>query len=128
LGIGLEGASAGWGDDERHILSQRFQQLTLEEALDRLGSADIWAEPCLDVDQIGLPKDQRLINCGIICQAEHPVFGDTVQVGTLFRLSRSEMAAARHAPLAGEHTTTILEELGYSSSDIARFYREKTVA
>jgi crotonobetainyl-CoA:carnitine CoA-transferase CaiB-like acyl-CoA transferase len=50
-------------------------------------------------------------------RVEHPVAGEYVLPGPLFRMSDTP-AQFRRAPLLGDHTEAVLGELGYSEADI----------
>lgn len=51
-------------------------------------------------------------------EAVHPFAGRYKQIPPPVRFKNSPQSIRRHAPLIGEHTSEILEELGYSTKDI----------
>jgi len=50
---------------------------------------------------------------------EHPTLGAVRQVGLAFELSATPASIRTPPPLLGEHSTTVLAELGYTSSEIS---------
>jgi crotonobetainyl-CoA:carnitine CoA-transferase CaiB-like acyl-CoA transferase len=62
---------------------------------------------------------------GIVVDLEHPVIGVYPRLTPLARLSRSE-GLTGGAPLLGEHTDSVLAEIGYSEGRIAEL-REQGV-
>src|SRR2546425_11520839 len=56
----------------------------------------------------------------MIVEAEHPKFGKVRQFGIAIKLSETPGVVRHAAPLPGEHTDTVLEELGLGAPEIAR--------
>jgi formyl-CoA transferase len=57
----------------------------------------------------------------------HKVLGDVEVVGQPIELSRTPWSIRSATPEPGEHTDAILNELGYSSDEIASFRAGKVV-
>jgi crotonobetainyl-CoA:carnitine CoA-transferase CaiB-like acyl-CoA transferase len=55
---------------------------------------------------------------GMIVDVPDPLLGSVRTTSSPLFFSGSESAPAGAAPLAGEHTRTVLAELGYSSAEI----------
>ena len=49
---------------------------------------------------------------GLIVETEHPTLGRIRTLGPPVKMSETPAVTGRRAPLLGEHTTEILEELG----------------
>lgn len=75
--------------------------------------------PCMPVvDMDDLPKDAHLKAVGMFEQHLHPTEGPTQLVRSPLKFSRTQTAISRHAPMFGENTISLLEELGYGGEAI----------
>ena len=63
--------------------------------------------------------DPHLLSRAMLFAARHPTAGEALQFSAPFRMSDLEIEAERPAPAQGEHTETLLAELGYSAAEIA---------
>jgi crotonobetainyl-CoA:carnitine CoA-transferase CaiB-like acyl-CoA transferase len=63
--------------------------------------------------------DPQVQHREMVQEVAHPLLGTLRLPGLPIKLSESPGAILRHPPLLGEHTTEVLEGLGYSQSDIA---------
>jgi len=79
--------------------------------------------PCAPVNDVGEAlADPQVESRGLVHEAEHPAYGAYRHVrGPLPQLGP---APVRGAPLLGEDTVALLEELGYEREAIARLVRE----
>ena len=66
-------------------------------------------------------EDPQVASMGIPVTVAHPTQGESRIVGSPIRLSDTPTAVHRPAPVTGEHTSEILEGLGYDASDIEEF-------
>ncbi len=66
-------------------------------------------------------EDPQVASMGIPVTVTHPTQGESRIVGSPIRLSDTPTAVHRPAPVTGEHTSEILEGLGYDASDIEEF-------
>jgi len=107
------------------ILEQTIGALDREPLLKRLEEADVPATPVNTVDQV--MNDPQTAERGIVQRVRHPRLGEIPVVGTPLHFSRMSPGVRRHAPLRGEHTDTILADLGYSAEQI-KGLRAKKVA
>ena len=64
---------------------------------------------------------------GLVVQVEHPTFGDHPRLTPYIQFSRSE-TIAEPGVLSGQHSDSILRELGYSDEAIADLRNRKVVA
>lgn len=53
--------------------------------------------------------------------------GDLNSVGPPVKFSESEVAIRQQPPLLGQHTRTILEEIGYTSSEVEDLKRREII-
>jgi crotonobetainyl-CoA:carnitine CoA-transferase CaiB-like acyl-CoA transferase len=59
-----------------------------------------------------------LVAAGLVADYEHPTYGRFRQFGHLIDLSETPGRIAGPAPLLGQHSREVLDELGYSSEEI----------
>jgi crotonobetainyl-CoA:carnitine CoA-transferase CaiB-like acyl-CoA transferase len=98
------------------ILERTIGALEREPLLKRLEEADVPATPVNTVDQV--MNDPQTAERGIVQRVTHPKLGEIPVVGTPLHFSRMTPGVRRPAPLRGEHTDTVLADLGYSPAEI----------
>jgi crotonobetainyl-CoA:carnitine CoA-transferase CaiB-like acyl-CoA transferase len=80
------------------------------------------------VNEIGDVVDDDTFNArGVFETIDHPATGPLKYPGRPFIMSASPRQPARRAPLLGEHTVEILEELGYAHDDIGRLRAQDVI-
>ena len=55
----------------------------------------------------------------MVVETEHPTLGTIRTLGSPIKMSATPPVVGRPAPLLGEHTREVLEELGYDSQAVA---------
>ncbi|MHB8503536.1 MAG: CoA transferase, partial [Candidatus Acidiferrales bacterium] len=55
---------------------------------------------------------------GMIVQLEHPALGMARSVGNPIKFSETPVSYRLPPPLLGEHTSEVLQELGYSEEEV----------
>jgi crotonobetainyl-CoA:carnitine CoA-transferase CaiB-like acyl-CoA transferase len=108
------------------ILEITIGALDREPLLKRLEEADVPATPVNTVDQV--MNDPQTAERGIVQRVTHPKLGEIPVVGTPLHFSRMSPGVRRAAPLRGEHTDTILADLGYSAAEIKTLREKKATA
>jgi crotonobetainyl-CoA:carnitine CoA-transferase CaiB-like acyl-CoA transferase len=108
------------------ILERTIGELDREPLLKRLEEADVPATPVNTVDQV--MNDPQTAERGIVQRVTHPKLGEIPVVGTPLHFSRMSPGVRRAAPLRGEHTDTILADLGYSPAEIQTLREKKATA
>ena len=108
------------------ILERTIGELDREPLLKRLEEADVPATPVNTVDQV--MNDPQTAERGIVQRVTHPKLGEIPVVGTPLHFSRMSPGVRRAAPLRGEHTDTILADLGYSTAEIKTLREKKATA
>ncbi len=99
-------------------IGEVFATRSTAEWVERLLAAGVPCGPILSVDQVF--ADPQVDHLGLSWPLEHPELGPIALVGEPMRFSRHPRAAQpRPAPQTGEHTDTILAELGYDAQRIA---------
>jgi formyl-CoA transferase len=94
------------------------------EAMDILNKYDIPCGPILSMKEIA--EEQSLRATGTVVEVDHPTRGKYLSVGNPIKLSDSASEVKR-SPLLGEHTDEVLEQLGYSSKEIAALREAKVI-
>jgi crotonobetainyl-CoA:carnitine CoA-transferase CaiB-like acyl-CoA transferase len=84
------------------------------EALESVG---VPAGPIYMMDEVF--ADPQVRHSGIATPIHHPERGETKLVGQPVKLSRTPASIYVSAPDAGEHSGTILNDLGLSAGEIA---------
>jgi formyl-CoA transferase len=94
------------------------------EAMDILNKHDIPCGPILSMKEIA--EDQSLRATGTVVEVDHPKRGRYLTVGNPIKLSDSLTEVTR-SPLLGEHTDEVLDQLGYSATQIATLRNERVI-
>jgi crotonobetainyl-CoA:carnitine CoA-transferase CaiB-like acyl-CoA transferase len=115
--------------DNRKALNAAIEAITEErpsaEWIDRLNKAGVPSGPIYKMDEVF--ADPQVKHLGIAQTVHHPKLGDIELIGQAVTLSRTPSRLNSASPDPGEHTDTILGELGYSAGDIARLRGKKVV-
>ncbi|MEM7343187.1 MAG: CaiB/BaiF CoA-transferase family protein [Chloroflexota bacterium] len=93
-----------------------IQTRPAHEWLEMLTAANIPCGPIKNVS--GALSDPHLTERGMIVELEHPALGAIKSLATPIHFSTTGIAYRHHPPQLGEQTTQILEEIGYSASEI----------
>jgi crotonobetainyl-CoA:carnitine CoA-transferase CaiB-like acyl-CoA transferase len=105
------------------ILEKAIGALDREPLLKRLEEADVPATPVNTVDQV--MNDPQTAERGIVQRVTHPRLGEIPVVGTPLHFSRMSPGVRTAAPLRGEHTDTVLTDLGYTPEEIGTLRTKK---
>jgi crotonobetainyl-CoA:carnitine CoA-transferase CaiB-like acyl-CoA transferase len=107
----------GHRDEVRRILDERLPSRTSAEILDALSARDLW---CAKVQDFGeVMSDPQVAHNGLIQEIDHPRAGRIKVVGVPVQFSETPGTIRLAPPLVGEHTDSILEELGYTAEQRA---------
>jgi crotonobetainyl-CoA:carnitine CoA-transferase CaiB-like acyl-CoA transferase len=130
-----------WLDDERFrtpALRQRHIDARLEliqEVLRTRGSAEWLARleaegvPCAPVlTRAEVIRHPQIVDNASVCEVDHPRAGRLRQASPAARFSRTPATIARGAPRLGEHTASMLAELGFSAAEIVDLRAAGTIA
>ena len=101
------------------ILSQSFKQHDTAVWLSRLKEVGVPAGPVLSIGD--MLKDPQVLAREMVLEVEHSRLGPTSTLGSPVKFSNTPTSVDRGAPLLGEHTREILNEHGYSDSEIETF-------
>jgi crotonobetainyl-CoA:carnitine CoA-transferase CaiB-like acyl-CoA transferase len=104
------------------LLNSIFRTKTTEEWSCIFVQQKVLHGPIWNVEQ--LVNSDVVQDHGIIVNVPHKVFGSLPVIQTPVTYSRTKVKVQSGPPILGEHTDQILEELGYSESDITRMRRD----
>lgn len=120
-----------WAADERFATSDRraanratlipmlaevFATGTVAEWVARLSAQGV---PCTSVNSIDkVVVDEQVAARDMIVEVEHPTAGKVRMAGLPVKLSSNPGSVRRHAPLLGEHTAEVLDEIGISAAQV----------
>ena len=93
--------------------------------LQAFDAADIPCGPINDYAQVF--ADPQVAAREMVLETDHPVLGRLRTLGSPIKLSATPADATRRAPLLGEHTDQILEEVGLSVEEIRELRRTGAV-
>jgi crotonobetainyl-CoA:carnitine CoA-transferase CaiB-like acyl-CoA transferase len=125
------GVQDGIGKDERFItnvlriknrevlvplLQNVFRQKPAAKWLESFAAAKIPAGPINTVAEA--IEDNQTSARGLIVQLEHPTIGTAKSIANPIRFSNTPVSYRLPPPLLGEHTTEVLQGLGYSPEDV----------
>ena len=112
------------------------ERLALIQGVLLTGTADEWLEaldaegvPCAPVlTRSAAVEHPQVQASGILVETEHPHAGRLRQAQNAARFEGAPMEIRRGAPVLGEHTVEVLDELGYSGSEVAWFVETGVVS
>ncbi len=113
-------------DDLAAIFEPIFTAKPVLEWLDILNGVGI---PCSPVSPTvsALAGHQQLWDNDMLVEVEHPTKGTLVQTGVLVSLSETPGRVARAAPLQGQHTDEVLEDLGYTPAEVRTLEEDSVI-
>jgi CoA:oxalate CoA-transferase len=101
----------------RSLLNTIFLEQTTEEWRALFDQAGIPNGPINNIDQV--VHDPQIIAREMIVEIEHPLAGETYLPGIPIKLSETPGNIREPAPLLGEHTAEIFQELlGYDPEEV----------
>jgi len=107
------------------FLRQVFRQKTRDEWFELLKEKNIPIAPVYSLAEVF--SDPQVLHRQIAAELNHPTIGKVKQVGVAIRLSDTPGKIKSFAPLPGEHTDEILQDLGYSAEEIEKLRKEGVI-
>ncbi len=102
--------------DMRPPIDRVFRTATNAEWIDRLNAAGVANGEVRDIGQ--MLNDPQLAAREMVQTLMHPTIGATRVIGAPIKLSATPASLRTAPPVLGQHTDTVLGELGYSAADI----------
>ena len=112
-------------DEVRSSLGEIFKTRSRNEWSEFFEVKDISGSPVLEIDEVF--SDPQVMHRQMVIEMEDPELGKVRQVGILPKLSDTPGKFRSFAPYLGEHTSEVLQSLGYSQQDIERLRTDKIV-
>jgi formyl-CoA transferase/CoA:oxalate CoA-transferase len=112
-------------DELTQILNTFFQKKTAQEWLSLIEKAGVPCGPVLQLSEVF--TDPQVLHRKMVEEIEHPSAGHIKVVGTPLKLSSTPASIRTPPPILGEHTTIILQSLGYTPSEIAELIKSKVI-
>ena len=107
------------------FLNQAFRTKTQEEWLQQLRALDIEVGPVNTPDEAFI--DPHLQYRQMALDMEHPIKGKIRQVGIPIKFSETPGEVRRTAPLIGQDTASVLQELGYTPERIEELRQAQAI-
>jgi crotonobetainyl-CoA:carnitine CoA-transferase CaiB-like acyl-CoA transferase len=106
-------------------LTALFKRRSLEEWLGRLDEAGVPAGPVLEIGQ--MQADPQALAREMVVETMHPTAGSVKAIGLPIKFSDTPGGVRRAAPILGQHTREVLEEHGFSDTEIDQMVAQKAV-
>ncbi len=104
-------------DELRPIFDRVLKTRTRAEWVERLAKVGV---PCGSVREISeVLADPQIVARHMIAEVDHPTVGRTRVIGSPLKLSGTPPSVRTAPPTLGQHTETVLTELGYDRAAIA---------
>jgi len=107
------------------LLQNIIQQKRAAAWLEQFAQADIPAAPINTIAEA--VEDVQTRARSLIVQLEHPTIGTAKSIANPIRFSNAPASYRLPPPLLGEHTSTILQSLGYATEDIKQMATESAI-
>ena len=116
------------GDNAKKIyneLSTIFKTQTLEYWVNYFKDVDCCISPVLLPGEV--VNNEQVVARNMVLKQEHPSEGTITQFGLPVKFSSFEFKIEKAAPLLGEHTDEILNDLGYTQDEIKDLKLKKVI-
>lgn len=107
------------------IISEAMRNNTTDYWVEKFEQAGVPAGPVRKIKD--MLEDPQTLARDMVIEVDHPVAGQVQALGLPIKFSHGNGVTRRGAPQYGEHTAEVLQELGYSSEDIAALAASQAV-
>ena len=107
------------------ILNAHFQKKPATEWLSLIQNVGVPCGPVLRLSEVF--NNPQVLSRKMVEELEHPSAGHIKVVGTPLKLSLTPASVRTPPPILGEHTTDILQSLGYTTGEITEFIKSDVI-
>lgn len=107
------------------IISEAMHSNTTDYWVEKFEQAGVPAGPVRKIKD--MLEDPQTLARDMVIEVDHPIAGQVQALGLPIKFSHGNGVTRRGAPQYGEHTAEVLQELGYSSDDIAALAASQAV-
>ncbi|MCZ6873403.1 MAG: CoA transferase [bacterium] len=107
------------------VLEAILRNKTRDEWLDYLSTFDVLCTPVYDYEE--LFNNPQVHHNDMVVTQQHPQVGDIRVIGMPVKFSKTPGDIRTPAPLLGQHTDDILQNLGYSAHHIAQLRQDEVI-
>nr|WP_312989869.1 CaiB/BaiF CoA-transferase family protein [Comamonas koreensis] len=107
------------------IITEAMRSNTTDHWVEKFEQAGVPAGPVRKIKD--MLEDPQTLARDMVIEVDHPVAGQVQALGLPIKFSHGNGVTRRGAPQYGEHTAEVLQELGYSSDDIAALAASQAV-
>lgn len=112
--------------ENRDVLKKEMEKAlvnrTRSEWEEKLDAAAVPYGPILTVDEVF--SNPQVLHLNMLVEVTHPVLGLFRLPGMPFKLSATPGSVRTAPPQLGEHTESIMNDLGYTREDVQNFYAQ----
>ena len=112
-------------DELTALIDARVSRMKKADLVRKLREVNVPVGPINDLHEVF--TDPVVRHLGLIAEVDHPTAGRVRAPGIPVRLSGTPPSVRSHPPLLGEHTDQILEELGFTSAEVAKLRADGAV-
>lgn len=113
-------------DEIYYRLQAIFIRRTTDEWMEALLELDIWASPVQKQEDV--PDDPQVKHNNTFVEIEHPKAGKLKVTDVPFSMSETPGKITRPSPMIGEHGPEILQEIGYSETEIKQLIQDEIMS
>ena len=107
------------------LLQEIFIKQPVAYWVEKLQSVSVPCGPINDLEDVF--SDPQLLSREILVEMVHPTLGKIKQTGLPLKFSRTPGGLDRPPPLLGEHNQEILNEIGFSATEIAELETQEVI-
>lgn len=118
----------GWShrDEIFALTTAQLPRKSTDEWMAEFASVGIWAAPVYSYED--LVNDPQIARNGTFVEYDHPTEGRIKTPGFPYKFSETPASIRQGAPVVGQHTSEVLQEIGMSSEAVATFFASGVVA